>query len=118
MLMTKELEEILYEHPLGKHDGERVENIKVLCKFFMPGSRYTYYVTEGSKINETNWEFFGYVKSPITPDFDALEYGVLSDFENIKIPVDFMGQVVIMGMDMEIVNDLTLGMVMDTEEIL
>lgn len=117
-LMTKELESILKEHPLGKHDGENVEDVKIICKYFVASelarSRYTFYVTEGSKIDEENWEFYGWCKSPLDPNFDELGPVTLKELEELRVPTGF-GTLVA---HMELVDGLTLADVMDTKEVL
>lgn len=56
-LMTKEIEKKL--PPLYSTEGERVK--KVIVKFFCPWSNWTWYVFEGEKREDGDWEFFGMV---------------------------------------------------------
>ena len=117
-LMTEELKQRLTENPLRSHDGEDFKDVKVLCKFFVASefarSRYTFYVSEGSPIDEEDWEFFGYVKSPITPEYDELGPVTLKELEELRVPTGF-GTLVA---HMELVDNLTLEDVMSTEEVL
>lgn len=51
-LITKQIERLLSEYPLGSQDGKRDEAI-VLAKFFMTSSPFTFYMLEGSVEEQT-----------------------------------------------------------------
>jgi hypothetical protein len=59
-LLTKAIEAQLEKSPLGSHDGE--DKPAVIVKFFTPDSSWTWYVTEGSKTEDGDWEFYGLVE--------------------------------------------------------
>jgi len=79
-LMTKEIEKKLEKYPLYSQDGKG-DNAKVLCKFFAPWGRWTWYVTEGNKLDNGDWEFFGIV---VGDYFTELGYFTLSELESIR----------------------------------
>lgn len=48
--MTKEIEAALEQHPLYSQDGKGGKAL-VLAKFFLPGTSWTWYILEGSRID-------------------------------------------------------------------
>jgi hypothetical protein len=60
------------------------ENAVAYVKFFLPGTRWTWYVTEFN----TKDVFFGWVESGISPDFDELGYFSLSDLIEVNAERD------------------------------
>ena len=60
------------------------EDAMVYVKFFLPGTRWTWYATEFN----TKDIFFGWVKSGISPDFDELGYFSLSELKEVNIERD------------------------------
>ncbi len=78
-LITKALEKVLAKYPLYSQDGKGKEAV-VIAKFFMPGSCFTWYVTEAEKLTNGDYEFFGYV--------DGLEgefgYFTLSQLQSLR----------------------------------
>lgn len=78
-LITKALEKTLAKYPLYSQDGKGKDAI-VIAKFFMPGSCFTWYVTEAEKSPNGDYEFFGYV--------DGLEgefgYFTLSQLKSLR----------------------------------
>ena len=60
------------------------EDAVVYVKFFLPGTRWTWYATEFN----TKDIFFGWVKSGISPDFDELGYFSLSELKEVNIERD------------------------------
>lgn len=80
-LMTKEIERELEKNPLYSHDGEKEK--KVIVKYFTPDSNWTWYVTEGSKREDGDWEFFGLVEGFET----EWGYFTLSELESAKGPL-------------------------------
>lgn len=57
----------------------------LVAKFFFPMGRGTWYVTEGEKNAQGDWEFFGYVVSPLGPDCDEWGYFTLSELESVQV---------------------------------
>ena len=55
------------------------EDAVVYVKFFLPGTRWTWYATEFN----TKDIFFGWVKSGISADFDELGYFSLSELKEV-----------------------------------
>ncbi|RAP49210.1 MAG: hypothetical protein BZ138_08010 [Methanosphaera sp. rholeuAM270] len=59
-------------------------NTKVICKFFYPMGRYTFYILSGYE-QDDDLIMFGYCLSPITPDFDEYGYVSLKELEGIPM---------------------------------
>ena len=83
-LMTKELEKKLKKHPLGSQDGLFGE-AKVVVKYFNPCGVGTWFITEGNKTENNDYEMFGFCH---LGDDDCAEFGYvnLSDLKEIKLP--------------------------------
>lgn len=81
-LLTKAIEKKLEKFPLYSQDGKGVE-AKVVCKFFSPVGSWTWYVLEGTKHEDGDWEFFGIVVNDM-----GAEYGYfgLKELENLSLP--------------------------------
>ncbi len=82
-LMTKEIEKLLEKNPLGSHEGEG-ESAKILVKYFNPYGVGTWLVTEGSKSDDGDWEFFGWVN--LGYEWEC-GYFTLSQLEEIRVNV-------------------------------
>jgi hypothetical protein len=78
-LMTKEIERKL--PPLYSQDGKKPEEVKIIVKYFHPLSKYTLYVTEGSRNEDGDLIFFGYVRS----QFNELGYSSLREIEAVRV---------------------------------
>ena len=80
-LMTKEIEKKLTKYPLYSQDGKG-KNAEIVCKFFNPYGRGTWYVLEGEKQENGDWMFFGIV------DLLDREYGyfTLSQLQSVRLP--------------------------------
>lgn len=80
-LMTKEIEKRLERYPLYSQDGKG-KNAEIVCKFFNPYGRGTWYVLEGQKQENGDWMFYGIV------DLYEKEYGyfMLSDLTGFRGP--------------------------------
>lgn len=78
-LITKSIEKIFTKYPLYSQDGKGKEAV-VIVKFFLPGSGFTWYVTEAEKQDNGDYLFFGYV--------DGLEgefgYFTLSQLQGVR----------------------------------
>ena len=59
-MMTKEIERCLEKYPIYSQSG-LMGDAKVITKFFDPCSQWTWYVTEGERCDDGDWEFFGLV---------------------------------------------------------
>ena len=59
-MMTKEIEKSLAKFPMYSQDG-RMGDAKLIAKYFDPCSQWTWYVTEGERTEDGDWEFFGLV---------------------------------------------------------
>ena len=77
-LMTKEIENKLAKRPIGSTEG--AEDPKVICKFFYPRGRATWYVIEGDKLENGDWEFYG-LADVLCPE---LGYFHLSELEGFR----------------------------------
>ena len=95
-LMTRELEEKIKDFPFYSQDGKGDDAI-VAVKFFNPYGLGTWYVLEAEKQENGDYLFFGYVESPITPEFDEYGYFSLRELENLKIPIKINGITVSYG---------------------
>lgn len=83
-LMTKELEKIFEKYPIGSQDGLLGE-AKVIAKFFNPTGVGTWLITEGNKMEDGNYEMYGYCH---LGDDECAEFGYvyLSELENLELP--------------------------------
>jgi len=77
-LMTKAIEKKIPK--LYAQDGKG-ESAIVYVKFFLPGTRWTWYVTEFDGKDT----FFGYVISGIDPSFDEWGYASLKELEMLTL---------------------------------
>ena len=77
-LLTEELRSKL--PPLYSQEAE--SDPVVYVKFFLPGTRWTWYVTEGS-LEEDDFRFFGWVQGLE----DEFGYFLLSELESVKTPL-------------------------------
>ena len=80
-LMTKEIEKKLEKCPIDSKYGQG-KDAEVICKFFTPWSNWTWYVLEGMKHEDGEWELYGYMES----DFPEFGYFTLSELESITGP--------------------------------
>ncbi len=83
-LLTRELEEQFEKYPLGSQEG-LFGNAKVIAKFFNPTGVGTWLITEGSKLENGDYQMFGYCH---LGDDESAEFGYvnLSELENLKLP--------------------------------
>lgn len=101
-LMTKAIEKILSKYPIYSQDGKGYD-AKAHCKFFLPGSGWSWYVTEGNKMQNGDWEFFGLVVNSYGEK--ELGYFLLSQLEEtFKMNVRINGR--IMQMPVKVERDL------------
>jgi hypothetical protein len=77
-LITKEIEKKI--PALYATDGTKEKDVAV--KFFTPWSNWTWYVVEGEKMENGDWEFFGLVEG----HHSELGYFRLSDLTSVKGP--------------------------------
>ena len=85
-LKTKEIEEKFNKFPLYSQDGKG-GNSEVIVKFFNPFGAGTLYITEGNKLEDGDYEMFGYCH---LGDDENAEFGYicLSDLEGINFERD------------------------------
>lgn len=81
MLMTKELEKKFEKYPLYSQEG-LMEEAEVVVKYFNPCGAGTWLITEGNKLENGDWELFGYCH------IFEWEWGYvyLSELQDIKLP--------------------------------
>ena len=81
LLMTKELEEKLYQYPIGSQD-ELGEEAEVIIKYFNPCGAGTWLITEGEKQENGDWLLYGYMH------IVEWEWGyvMLSELESVQLP--------------------------------
>lgn len=80
-LMTKDLEKKFKDYPLHSQEDQGGD-AKVVAKYFNPLGDQTWYILEGEKLADGDWEFFGYC----CLNYDEFGTVYLSDLENIKLP--------------------------------
>lgn len=82
-LITKEIEEKFKKFPIGSQDGKGA-NAKIIAKFFNPTGIGTWYITEGSKLENGDYKMFGYCH---LGDDQLAEFGsvYLSELQNIQL---------------------------------
>jgi len=56
-----------------------------IVKFFNPSGAGTWYAVEGERVGE-DFEFFGFVESPLGPDCSEWGYFRLSELESVRGP--------------------------------
>ena len=78
-LLTKEI--IAKLPTYGSTDGQPHDKRPIIVKFFHCFSNWTYYVLEGDKREDGDWEFFGFVRGAE----NELGCFTLSELESIKI---------------------------------
>jgi len=66
--------------PLYSQDGKDPKDVKIIVKFFSTRGNYRWYVTEGSKQEDGDWEFFGLVRGQET----ELGYFRLSELQSLS----------------------------------
>lgn len=83
-LLTKELEKIFEKYPIGSQE-ELGNKAKVIAKFFNPVGPGTWLITEASKLENNDYEMFGYCH---LGDDEMAEFGYvyLSELEQLKLP--------------------------------
>jgi len=83
-LITKELEKEFEKFPIGSQDGLGGK-AKVIAKFFNPTGVGTWLITEANKLENGDYEMFGYCHLGYN-DLAELGYVYLSELEQIKLP--------------------------------
>lgn len=78
-LITKALEKTFAKYPLYSQDGKGNDAV-VIAKFFLPGSGFTWYVTEAEKQSNGDYMFFGYVEGLES----ELGYFTLSQLQSVR----------------------------------
>ncbi len=83
-LITKELEKEFEKYPIGSQDG-LLGDAKVIAKFFNPVGVGTWFITEGNKLENGDYEMFGYCH--LGDDLSAeFGYVMLSELEKLELP--------------------------------
>lgn len=83
-LITKELAKEFENYPIGSQDGLGGK-AKVIAKFFNPVGPGTWLITEASKLENGDYEMFGYCHLGDS-EMAELGYVYLSQLENLKLP--------------------------------
>lgn len=84
-LITKELEELFEKYPIGSQDGLGGQ-AKVIVKYFNPVGAGTWFITEGNKLENGDYEMFGYCHLG-DDEFAELGYVMLSELEKLNLPL-------------------------------
>jgi hypothetical protein len=79
-LITAENIKTFKKFPIGSQ--EKVEDPKIIVKFFCPWNQWTWYATEAELQEDGDWLFFGYVVGLEK----ELGYFVLSELQSVKGP--------------------------------
>jgi hypothetical protein len=84
-LITQEIEKKFEEYPIGSQDGKGGK-AEVIAKFFNPTGVGTWYITEGTKQDNGDYEMFGYCH---LGDDNFAEFGtvMLSELQELKLPL-------------------------------
>ena len=77
-LITKEIEARLAKVPT--YSTEKQNLAPIIVKFFTPDSSWTWYVIEGAKTEDGDWEFFGLVDG----HEKELGYFRLSELQSVR----------------------------------
>lgn len=80
-LMTKELASAIPK--LGS--TEEVKNPKIVAHYFNPFGNGDWYVLEGEEQTNGDWLFYGYVKSPLSPEYDEYGYFTLNQLKSVRL---------------------------------
>ena len=83
-LITKELEKEFENYPIGSQDGLGGK-AKVIAKFFNPAGVGTWLITEASKLENGDYEMFGYCHLG-DDEMAELGYVYSSQLENLQLP--------------------------------
>lgn len=83
-LITKELEETFEKYPIGSQDGLG-GRAKVIAKFFNPVGPGTWLITEANKLENGDYEMFGYCHLG-DDEMAELGYVNLSQLEQLQLP--------------------------------
>ena len=80
-LMTKQIEKKFEKFPLYSQDGKGLE-AEVVVKYFNPCGRGTWLITEANRLDDGDYEMFGYCH------IHEWEWGyvLLSELENLMLP--------------------------------
>lgn len=62
-LIDSKTAKILSQYPLYSQE-EKGDNAIAVIKFFLPGTAWTWYVTEGERMENGDWHLFGLVTNP------------------------------------------------------
>ena len=79
MLLTKEIKKAA--PPLNSTEDVPIGDKTVVAKFFDPTGRYTFYMMEYDPEQRLA---FGWVVSPISPDYDELGYASIDVLEGVR----------------------------------
>lgn len=83
-LMTKELEKLFEKYPIGSQEGLGGQ-AKVIVKYFNPVGAGTWFITEGEKLENGDYEMFGYCHLG-DDEYAELGYVMLSELEKLDLP--------------------------------
>ena len=76
----------LEKYPKYSQDGKLWE-AEVVLKVFNPNGKGTWYVLEAEKLSDNDYEFYGFVESPICEDFNEFGYFYLRSLSEVKVPI-------------------------------
>ena len=84
-LITKEIEKLFEKYPIGSQE-ELLGEAKVIAKFFNPTGAGTWIITEGNKMENGDYEMFGYCNLG-DDECAELGYVYLSELEDLDLPL-------------------------------
>ena len=79
-LLTKEIEEKIPK--IYTYESNKPKDVPVKLRFFCPWNNWTWYVTEGERIEDGDFKFFGWVVG----HYPEMGYFLLSELESVKGP--------------------------------
>ena len=81
-IITKKIEKQLLATPIGTHCEVMPKDIPIIFKLFSPWSGWTWFVTEGDRQPDGDWELYGMVHG----DFKEIGPFMLSELTSITGP--------------------------------
>ena len=79
LMLTKEIQRRLPK--IGATDGLPAAQRKIIVKFFSIASQHRFYILEGRKLDDGDWELFGYTTVGSDGEY---EYSLLSELTKVR----------------------------------
>ena len=99
-LMTKEIEKAIAKYPLYSQDGKGGD-AKVIMKIFDPMGRATWYILEGQRLPDGDYDLYG-LCDVVEPEFGYVRLSEIESLAGIPRRMNINGQIVkVRGLPME-----------------